>query len=124
MPTHRKSQAEGSELREGLHPQGSASDGPAGDNEAREKTFFEPVVTVPALGFRVWRFATFLTPPLPRITLHLAAGRQRKVGVMTSSFRWKNSGTLKEVEAGMASPQSVQESTLGTASLPGPGILP
>lgn len=71
MPTHRKGQTEGWELVRGLHPRGPAPHGPDGDKEAREKRFLEPVINLPALGFTVWRFATFTAispnPALSRV---------------------------------------------------------
>lgn len=117
MPAHRQGQAEGLELEEGLHPRGSASDGPSGCSEAREKKFPEPAMTLPALRFIVWRFATFTATPL---TPHFLAGwRQTEVGILTSSFRQKNTGTaLKEVEAAMASPQFILGKATGWHLLP------
>lgn len=78
MPTHRKGQAEGLELEEGLHPRGSASDCPSGCNEAREKKFPEPVMTLPALRFIIWRFATFTAaPPNPTLLSRVETDRGR-----------------------------------------------
>lgn len=76
LPSLEEGQADCSGLGERLHSQGLAPDGPAGEGEAKERRFLEPVVTSSgSWAFIVWRFTTFMVI-LPTPTQQLVERRQ------------------------------------------------